>query len=151
MPNSTISVTCKVVGGRPDPLNIAPISLSFLDQQITVAELIRRTVTEQIRELLARYRLDYAAAQCALDRHYLTPQEITLQARQGEITVARKPAAIPPEIDVEAAVRKALHAFESQAYFILIEGAQMERLDQELRFTPGASVVFLRLMPLVGG
>ncbi len=58
MAELTVEVRSRVVGESPDAPDLAPISLRLLDERLSVAELIRRTVEEQVRELTVRRRLD---------------------------------------------------------------------------------------------
>lgn len=47
--------------------------------------------------------------------------------------------------------QKAIQAFESNGFMILVDDRQVEDLDQELELTEQGRVSFLRLIPLVGG
>jgi len=151
MATLTIEVQSRVVGRDSDEPTLVPVVLELLEERITVAELIRRTVEEQVRELVVRRKLDAQQARRALDRQYLTDEEIMAQAEQGAVRYPSRRAAHVPEIDPETEVQKALRAFEAGSYLILIDGRQVERLDEELTFAPGVKVMFLRLMPLAGG
>lgn len=148
----TVEVRSRVVGGSPNDPVLAPVTLNLPEETITVAELIRRTVEEQVGELRARQYLDFEQARRTLDRQYLTAEEMVEQAEQGAIRPRPSRRALHPrQVDPEAEVARALHAFEGGAYLILVDGRRVERLDEEIRFAPGTTVTFLRLMPLVGG
>lgn len=148
----TVEVRSRVVGGSPDEPVLAPVQLDLPEETITVAELIRRTVEEQVRELRVRQYLDLEQARRALDRQYLTAEEIVAQAERGAIRPRPPRRALHPrQVDPAAEVERALRAFEAGAYLILVDGQRVERLDEEVRFAPGTTVTFLRLMPLVGG
>jgi hypothetical protein len=123
--------------------------------------LIRRTVAEQVRELVARERSTSAPTgeiaervRRILDRQYLTGEELREIAGSG---VVKMPKESPPRegkaslLEPEAEARRALRAFEEGAYFVIVDGRQAESLDEELRFAPGTKVTFLRVMPLAGG
>ena len=151
MSDLVVEVRSRVVGESPEAPDLAPISLRLLDERLSVAELIRRTVEEQVRELTVRRRLDAEQAGRALARHYLSTEEVAAQARRGAVrfptTRAGKAAQLDPALEVE----KALRAFEAGTYVILVDGRRVERLDEVVPFSPGTKVTFLRLMPLVGG
>lgn len=151
MPVRTIEVRSRVVGSSPQDPALAPVVLELLEERMTVAELIRRTVEEQVRELLARRRIDAQQVRRALDRQYLTPEEIARQAQEGAVRLPSARAVRVPEIDPAAEAQKALRAFEAGAYLVLVDGRQVERLDETVTFAPGTRVTFLRLMPLAGG
>lgn len=115
MPVRTIEVRSRVVGGSPQDPALAPVVLELLEERLTVAELIRRTVEEQVRELLARRRIDAQQVRRALDRQYLPPEEIARQAQEGAIRLPSARAVRVPEIDPTAEAQKALRAFEAGA------------------------------------
>lgn len=129
------------------------IALDLLNEEITVAELIQRTIEEQVRELLAASKLEAEQAVRALERHYLTEEEIRLQATEGVVRLAdpKGSDASPYMIDCAAAVNKAFRAFEKRAYLVIVDGKIAQRLDEQLTFRPGCKVSFVRLTPLKGG
>jgi hypothetical protein len=149
----SIEIRCRSLLAPQSEPELPVVALDILDHDITAAELIRRTVEEQIRELLVSYRLDAAQAQRALNRLYLTEQEIQAQAAAGTIRCApsRLSPAVPPQIDSASEVSKALRAFEKGAYLLVVDGRRVQRLDERLTFRPGCRVTFLRLTPLIGG
>lgn len=151
MPVLTIEVTSRVVGGSPEAPTLAPVTLTLLDERLTVAELIRRSVEEQVRELRARRRLAATQARAALDRQYLTHEEMVAQATRGKVSLPSHRAPRVPQIEPELEVEKALAAFQAGSYVVLVDGRQVESLAETVSFAPGTRVVFLRLMPLVGG
>lgn len=139
-----VEVRSKVPGaageGLPDVL------LELADERTTAGELIRRAVAEQVRLLAA----DRPRARRALDRQYLSADEIRAQAATG---VLRLPAAAPdPGTEVEAEVTRAHRAFERGVFVVFAGGRQVTAaLDEPLHLRLGEPVVFLRLTPLVGG
>ncbi|GCE18794.1 DUF4132 domain-containing protein [Dictyobacter kobayashii] len=130
------------------------VILDILNEEITVTELIRRTVTEQIRELVATRKLDAQQAQQALQRQYLTDAEIHDQAKKGKVIFAQNEATRlenqNQDIQVENEIRKATNAFEQRAYVIIADGKMISSLDEKLLFHPGSTITFFRLIPLIG-
>jgi len=55
------------------------------------------------------------------------------------------------EVDPQAAVANALQAFEDRIYFVFIDDVQQHKLDSEVMVNPDSEMMFLRLVPLVGG
>jgi hypothetical protein len=141
----SIEIRCRSLRAPQSELELPTVALDILDQDITVAELIRRTVEEQIRELLVSYKLEAEQARHALNRLYLTEQEIQAQAVTGAIR------SVPLQIDGAAEVRRAQRAFEKGSYLLVVDGRRVQRLDERLTFRPGCRVTFLRLTPLIGG
>ena len=57
----------------------------------------------------------------------------------------------PRMIDADEQIQKALEAFESNGFFMLVGDRQVESLDEDIVITPETRVSFLQLVPLVGG
>jgi hypothetical protein len=110
----------------------------------TAAELIRLAVEEQVRLL----RGDAARCQRALERQYLSAEDIAVQAATG---VVRMPSGGPGASDVAVEVTRAHRAFEQNVFVVFAGGRQLRRLDEQIVLRLGEPVVFLRLAPLVGG
>jgi len=135
-------VRSKVPGANGDGL---PDVLVDLATEVTTAtELIRLAVEEQIRLL----RGGAARCRCALDRQYLSTEDIREQAATG---VVRMPAVVRTPRDVAVEVARAHRAFERNVFVVFVGGRQLRRLDEEIVLRLGEPVVFLRLTPLVGG
>jgi hypothetical protein len=149
----SIEIHCRSLHAPQSEATMPTITLNLLNEDISVAELIQRSVEEQIRELLVSYKLQTEQARRALNRLYLTEQEIQAQVATGMIRYAPKQQseAAMPEIDSAAEVSRALRAFEQGAYLVVVDGRRVERLDERLTFRPGCRVTFLRLTPLIGG
>jgi len=56
-----------------------------------------------------------------------------------------------PSMTCEEAVTIALQGFRQNAYFVIVDDAQITDLDAEISITPSTAVTFVRLLPLVGG
>ena len=137
-----VQVRSKVPGSNGDDLPEVLVGLAT--EVTTAAELIRLAVEEQVRLL----RGDAARCQSALDRQYLSMEDIREQAATG---VVRMPARVPAERDVVAEVARAHRAFERNVFVVFAGGRQLRRLDEEIVLRLGEPVVFLRLTPLAGG
>jgi hypothetical protein len=147
-----VEVRSRVAGSAEGRSPLDPVFLRLLDEQLTLAELIRRTVEEQVRELVVRRQRETAEVRRALDRQYLTGSEVEAQAREhGAVRFPAPRDGAPPVIDPEAEVRRAQDAFRRGVYHVFVDGQQVERLESVVRFTPGARITFLRLTPLAGG
>ena len=55
------------------------------------------------------------------------------------------------EIDPQEAVDNALLAFKDGFYYVLIDEKRVERLEEEITLYSHSHILFLRLVPLVGG
>ncbi len=146
-----VEVRSRTLQGTSQEPALPTIRLDILHEEISVAELIRRTVEEQIRELQVARKLNVAQTQQVLDKQYLTQEEVAEQAETGTIRLA--PATSPQEarVSTTAEVRKAWRAFEKQAYLVIVDGRRVTTLNEIVVFQPGSAVTFVRLMPLIGG
>jgi hypothetical protein len=148
----SVEVRSLVAGAPAGQDGPDPVLLRLLDERLTLAELIRRTVEEQVRELIGRRRLDAAGAQRVLDRQYLTRAEVDAQAGvQGAVRFPSRRAGRAGGIDPGAEVQRALDGFRQRSYHVFVDGRQAESLDEVVRLDPGTRVTFLRLTPLAGG
>lgn len=112
------------------------LSLEFLTARISVRELIRKRVYEEVREYNAR-----------------TPEYIhsLVQPADAEITLNGYQLHKARKIDWEAQCEKALEAFQRNGFFILVDDRQIESLDEEIEIRLNTQVSFVKLVPLVGG
>lgn len=151
MSQVTIEVRSETSGIPADGSDPGPLLVELFDERVTIAELIRRTVLEQVRDLLVKRRLDTERARAILQRRYLTQDEVDRQTREGKIAVPASEPARTEEIDAEAEVARAMDGFKRGTFYVFVDGRQACALDDEVVFRPGSKVVFLRMVPLVGG
>lgn len=52
---------------------------------------------------------------------------------------------------VELQIERALEAFETNGFLLLVDETQIENLDEHIRLGSGSVVTFVQLTPLVGG
>ena len=130
----TTSVT--IVDETASGIPTNELTLDFLTEHITVRELIRSRVYQEVK--------DYNMRKSQYFRGLIQPThaEVTLN---GYKLKARR------DIDWERQYDKAIEAFEKTRIIILIDDKQAESLDQDLVIRTDTKVSFLRLMPLVGG
>ena len=134
-----MSTTLTVRGETPAGGVSNEWSLEFLTETITVRDLIRERVYQEVQ--------DHNVRQQALSPyHGLVQPEGYEQALNGPRAGAK-----PRPIDWQKQYEKAVEAFESNRVLILIDDRQAESLDQTFTIGPGTGVTFLRLAMLVGG
>jgi hypothetical protein len=112
------------------------LTLEFLNERITVRELIRSRVYQEVTE--------YNAKTAGHFRGLVQPTEAEQTLNGYRLRTGRK-------IDWERQYARALEAFERNGFFILVDDRQLERLDQEIDLRPDSEIAFLKLVPLVGG
>ena len=112
------------------------LTLDFLTEHITVRELIRSRVYQEVK--------DYNMRKSGFFRGLVQPT-------QAEVTLNGYKLKARRDIDWKHQYEKAVEAFEKTRIIILIDDKQAESLDQDLVLRTDTHISFLRLMPLVGG
>ncbi|WP_433788433.1 hypothetical protein [Actinoplanes sp. CA-252034] len=130
------------VTGTSDGL--PPVLVRLAGESTTARELIRRAVEEQIRLTGA----DASRCRRALDRQFLSDDDLRAQAATGVIRMPSRPPSPP---DAGAEVARAHRAFSRGTFVMFHGGRQVAELDEEITVRLGEPVVFLRLVALVGG
>lgn len=113
-----------MAGERGDALVV-----EFLSERVTVRELIRSRVYQEVTEHNARLKL----------------------AAQAEGKARGRSRRQPEPADWQAEYEKALAAFAGNGFLLFAGDRQLLELDEEVELTPGIEVSVLRLVPLVGG
>ena len=111
------------------------LTLDVLDETITVRELIRGRVYQEVDDHNRKLRADAA-----------NPAG---RAFVGLVTPA--PGRARREVDWRDQFAKACEAFERNGFFILVDEKQAETLDEPLALRATSTVSFVKLTPLVGG
>jgi len=110
--------------------------IDFLTETITVEELIRGRVYQEVQ--------DFNLKKTEKFRGLVDPS-------------AERASSTPRDIDWKAQFQAACEAFRQNRVLILVDDRQVERLDQTIQLrpavgeSPATSVTFLKLTPLVGG
>ena len=110
--------------------------LDFLTERITVRELIRSRVYQEVK--------DYNTRQ----PHYFRG---LVQPTDAEQTLNGYKLRKPRQIDWEKQFEQAIAAFQSNGFIILVDDEQVTELGEEITVAPETEVTFLKLVPLVGG
>jgi hypothetical protein len=118
---------------------LATLDLQLEAEQVTVAELIRARVHQEVRA-------HNAASAVAPQFNGLVQPERTELELNGERRGRRS-----RPVDAERQTEVALSAFERGQILLLVDDRQVEELDHEVTLGPGSTVTFLKLVPLVGG
>lgn len=114
-------------------------SLEFLSETITVRDLIRERVYQEVQDFNVH-------RQASGPYHGLVqPDGLELALNGPRAGAKARP------IDWKKQYEKAVEAFETNRILILIDDRQAESLDQTFTIAPTTSVTFLRLTLLVGG
>jgi hypothetical protein len=114
---------------------IGELVLDGLPDRLTARDLIRWRVREEV-----------AAANH--DRSRVPHPLVQPTPEEAAVNGPRRPR---PPIDWERQALVALEAFDRNGFFLLVDGRQVETLDDEIELGVDSDVRFLRLVPLVGG
>jgi hypothetical protein len=131
-----MSVSVTVVDELANGNLSGELTLEFLTERITVRELIRGRVYQEVQE--------FNASQSGLYRGLVQPADAERVLNGFRLRPGRK-------VDWEQQLAQAVRAFKGNGVIILVDDRQMEELDQEIELRPDTKVSFLRLVPLVGG
>ena len=113
------------------------LTLDFLTERITVRELIRSRVFQEVKD----HNLEKART---VFRGLVRPTDAEEQLNGYRL---RKPR----QIDWHKQFDAALEAFQNNGVLILVDDKQAESLDQEIVIRHDTKVTFLKVVPLVGG
>ncbi|EKX62397.1 hypothetical protein Sipo8835_42965 [Streptomyces ipomoeae] len=111
--------------------------LEIAEERVTVGELIRRRVFQEVAEFNARTRPEVFQG--------LVQPEDTERVLNGY--ALRTPRRIDPEKQTDLALR----AFAGNGFLVLVGDRQVTELDEVIDLALGTEVTFLKLVPLVGG
>ncbi|MEV6170966.1 hypothetical protein AB0L99_22375 [Streptomyces sp. NPDC051954] len=110
--------------------------LEIAEERLTVGELIRRRVFQEVAEYNARMPGVFQG---------LVQPEDTERVLNGYALRT------PRRIDPEAQTALALKAFAGNGFLVLVGDRQVTDPDEEIELALGTEVTFLKLVPLVGG
>jgi hypothetical protein len=113
-------------------------SLDFLDETMTLRELIRRRIYQEVTEYNAKL------SGCFRGLVQPTEAERALNGDGSHLKPLHK-------LDWQAQYEKALEAFTRRSYILLVNDKQMIDLDASIEMRAGTEVTFFKLVPLVGG
>ena len=117
---------------------LSRLELEISQEMLTVRELISRRVQQEV----AAYNTEQSAVFQGLVQP--TDSERLLNGSGYRLRHTK-------QIDAEQQVYQALHAFENNGFFLLVNDRQVESLDEKIWLGEGATASFLKLTPLVGG
>ena len=110
--------------------------LQVAEEQMTVRDLIRTRVYQEAEE--------YNQRQSGPFFGLVQPVDAEMKLNGFRLPRSRR-------IDPEAQYVRALEAFQSNGFILLVNDHQVENLDDIISINPTTTATFLRLIPLVGG
>lgn len=114
--------------------------------EIETAVTLRDLLTQIVRSEVANFQ-DRQRQRRLLQ--VLSPAQISLGIEQGKVELGGSD--LEQKVDVDEAIATALQAFTDGLYFVFLNEQQQENLDDVVTLHPDSQLLFLRLVPLVGG
>jgi hypothetical protein len=116
--------------------NDEEFTLDVLTERITVRELIRTRVYQEVR--------DYNLRQPEYFRGLVQPTDAERTLNGFKVRQGRR-------IDPEKQFERAVESFYRNGFLVLVNDRQVDELEEEIEIRPDTTVTFLKLVPLVGG
>ena len=120
--------------------NVGKPEYSFIVTVVGETISVRELITERVRQEVALYNQQRPAF-----------FRMLVQPSKAERTLNGFKLARSRTIDPDQQVQKALEAFESNGFIVLVGDRQAESLDESIPLHEDMTVTFLKLVPLVGG
>ncbi len=131
MPTTSVLVEDKIAGQPPSE----KYQLQLPGERIRVKDLIRLYVTDQVE------RFNQLPTDCS-SRHQSEEERVLNPSRPTQHTQPR---------NCETECERALSAFSTNGFFLLVDGNQVSELEEEVIIKSNMEISFLRLTPLIGG
>jgi hypothetical protein len=128
----TITIRDETLTGQ----SIAEHPLDLLTERVTVRELIRSRVYQEVQ--------DYNRRKPETFRGLVRPTDAEETLNGFRVRTHR-------QLDWKQQFETACDAFERNGFFVLVNDRQPDSLDEELTIDPTKTVTFVKLVPLVGG
>lgn len=125
--------------------NTNELSIQLTSECITLAELIQQKVAAKVKQI----NIDFNKNEGTISSFLLTKEEKALNKHAVKKGMQRNTG--DGHYDEERKGYEALAAFQRNAFFVIIDGKQREDLKEALLLSKSSEVLFIKLMPLVGG
>lgn len=129
---TTLTISDETIHGK----NEQSFTLDLLTEKVTVSEIIRSRVYEEVQI--------YNASLSDYFHGFIQPSDTEKTLNGYKVRDKRK-------INWEAQYAKALEAFQSNGFFILVDDRQVDDLNEVIEIRYDTHVSFVKLVPLVGG
>ncbi len=116
--------------------------LPEVEGALTLRDLLTQIVCAEVAGFEARQRQGRLMQVVSLG-------QISLGVEQGKVDLGNRD--LEQAVDLERAIEVALQAFTDGLYFVFLNEQQQENLEDVMSLQPDSQLLFLRLVPLVGG
>ena len=138
----TLTVSGKVMGKTQPIFTDWQLPLPKPDSIITLRDLLTHIVRAEVGGFETRQRQRRLM-------QVLSPAQIRAGIQQGKVDLGGSD--LEQEVDSQGAIETALQAFADGLYFVFLDEQQQESLETPVQLQPTSQLLFLRLVPLVGG
>ncbi|GHO85045.1 hypothetical protein [Dictyobacter formicarum] len=150
--NMTLRVEARMVGKRKPlgaPWQVTlPSNLLHPDEDGGQVFRLRDLIAELVRVEVQAFRLRQEERRVL---NILSAQEIDDAARTGKVSMGGEKELVPVEVDEYEAVQVALQGFVDGIYLVFLDGQPQRELDGPVQLHQESSLLFIRLVALVGG
>lgn len=129
---ATLTIRDETIGGERSDA----ITLEWPTEEITVRELIRERVYQEVK--------DFNAKGGQVFRGLVQPTDAEQSLNGYKLRAPRK-------IDWKPQFERAIAAFEANQVIVLVNDRQAESLDEAIEIERGTEVTFLKIVLLAGG
>jgi hypothetical protein len=136
-------IETKVLGSRKRPYEPWEVPLLQNSETLTLQDFLTRVVLQEVEAFKNRQEERKLA-------RVLSKEEINAGLLRGKIDAGGLEHEVQ-EVDPVAALENALAAFKDGFYYVFVDEKQASRLEEMITLEPNSHVLFLRLVPLVGG
>jgi hypothetical protein len=112
------------------------LKLEIRADKVSLRELIRQRIREEVED----FNREQSDVFCGL----IQPTDAERVLNGYRLKTRR-------QLNWENQYAKALEAFEANGFFVIVDGQQVEELDEVIPLRETSEVHFLKLVPLVGG
>ena len=135
-------IETKTLGTRVRPFEPWELDLGDQSETLSLKDFLSRIVLQEVEGFRLRQE------ERKLER-VLTLEQISAGVDKGKVDMGGRD--LDQKVDEVAAVKNALLSFEDGIFYVFIDDRQIEALDSEITLHPNSHILFLRLLPLVGG
>lgn len=137
-------IETKMLGSRKRPyepweLDLFPETIS---ETLSLEDFLKRIVLQEVEAFKLRQEERKLA-------RVLSKEEIEHGTVKGKTDMGGRD--LGQEVEPAEAINNALLAFRDGFYYIFVDDEQINSLEQDVTLYPDTHVLFLRLVPLVGG
>ena len=140
MTRTTLKIDSQFVGTPPSHNKLNSVIIHITRTTITAAELIKRAVEAQIRDLAICRHESASIIRQILDQHYVLANNTASNIHPA---LASFMARSEPKINIRSEVRNAISAFEAGSFTIEVDGAAVSNVDQTITVQPDSRVIFM--------